>query len=84
MPDGSDITVASYDLLMKECAEVARPCRCERTIECQGFKVKGKVNALPHVIAVLLGLRSWGCPDANLDELYHGLGYEAFHSVFLS
>ena len=39
---------------------------------------------LPHVIAVLLGLRSWGCPDANLDELYHGLGYEAFHSVFLS
>ena len=40
------------------------------------------MNALPHVIAVLLGLRSWGCPDANLDELYHGLGYEAFHSVF--
>ena len=23
MPDGSDITVGSYDLLMKECAEVA-------------------------------------------------------------
>ena len=34
------------------------------------------------MIAVLLGPRIWGCPDAKLDELYGGLGSQAFHSVF--
>lgn len=57
MPDGSDITVQNYDLLMQKSSTF---------------------------IAVLIGLRSWDCPDAKLDVLIPGPGSETFHCVFLS